>query len=245
YSYNGVNVTRVDANNRTTQFNYLAFGDPSDARLISVVDAAGTTTTYQYAITGALRSVSGPAPGVQRTWVINDKGRPDSDTQPESGTTTYTYDAAGNLASTTNANGQMTTFTYDANNRLLTRDGPGTADDLSITYDNANHIDRVLSMTGGGVLTTNTYNTAGTLATQVVQTSIGPASSSYAYDADDNLISIVYPSGREVSYAYDGENRLTTINQKPYGASTSSVFAHDFTYGGDGHLASYVTGAVT
>ena len=52
-----------------------------------------------------------------RTWVRDGRGLALSDTQPEAGTTTYVYDAAGNLTQTTDANNQVTTFTYDTDNR--------------------------------------------------------------------------------------------------------------------------------
>ena len=41
-----------------------------------------------------------------------------SQVSPDTGTTTFTYDNAGNIASRTNALGQKTSFSYDALNRL-------------------------------------------------------------------------------------------------------------------------------
>jgi YD repeat-containing protein len=88
FTYSGARVTRTDANQRSTIYDYLALYGPDDSRLSSVTDAAGTTTTYTYTTTGNLTSVTGPNAGVSRTWAVDDRGHPFSDTQPETGTTT-------------------------------------------------------------------------------------------------------------------------------------------------------------
>jgi YD repeat-containing protein len=118
FAYDGASVTRTDANNHATIFEYVAFGDPDDRRLVAVTDAQAHTTRYRYDVTGALTSVLGPGSDIERTWTLDGRGLVASDTQPESGTTTYTYDEGGNVKTITNANTQTTTFTYDENNRL-------------------------------------------------------------------------------------------------------------------------------
>jgi YD repeat-containing protein len=239
----GADVTRTDANAHTTTYHAIAFGDPANARLASVTDAAGNMTLYRYDVTGALASVSGPASGVTRTWVINAHGLPDSETQPESGTTSYTYDAVGNLATTTDANGTVTTLTYDHDNRLATRSSSGdSTDNVTITYDS---LGRVKTLTGTAATTTYSANVAARTVTRADTTSAGTFSSTSTRDANDNLSQILYPTGRTVAYHYDAENRLTEVDHTPPGASSSSVFASSFTYGDDGRLASYLTGAVT
>ena len=121
-AYVGAGSVRTDANNHVTTFDYMAFGNPSNARLASVMDAMGKTTSYRYDVTGALTRVSGPEPGLVRTWAIGGNGLPASDIQPESGTTTYTYDQSGNVKTITDANSQTTTLSYDENGRLTWRD---------------------------------------------------------------------------------------------------------------------------
>jgi YD repeat-containing protein len=76
-------------------------------------------------------------------------------------------------------------------------------------------------------------------------TPLGPATSWYVNDANDNLSQLRYPSGRVVTYHYDAENRLTSFDHRPAGAPADVPFATGFTYGTDGRLQSYVTGAVT
>lgn len=241
-TYSGAGLSRTDANNRTTVFDYMAFGDPANAQLASVTDATGQVTGYRYDVTGALARVLGPGPGLQRTWTIGVKGLPDSDTQPESGTTVYTYDAVGNLASILDANNQTTTFTYDGSNRLTLRDAPGTDDDLAITYDTTG---RIATLSSGGTTTTFSYNVPARQVTRTDQTPAGTFTSVYKTDANDNLSELTYPSGRIVTYHFDAENRLTSFDHTPPGTSIPVPFATSFLYGDDGRLASYTTGAVT
>ncbi|WP_284322501.1 hypothetical protein, partial [Dyella acidisoli] len=67
----------------------------------TVTDGLGNTTTYQTNAQGQLTSVIAPA--------VNGS----------SPTTTYTYDANGNLLTRTDPNGAITSYSYDANGNLL------------------------------------------------------------------------------------------------------------------------------
>src|SRR5262249_48351566 len=100
-AYDGSNVTVTDAENHATLYTSKGFGAPTDARLTSVFDANGRTTSYTYDVYGHLTQVVGPGTAPARTWVYNGKGWLDHDTQPESGTTTYVYDNVGNVTRAT------------------------------------------------------------------------------------------------------------------------------------------------
>ncbi len=55
---------------------------------------------------------------------------------PDTGTATYTYDAAGNRTSQTDARGVTASYTYDALNRLIAiRYPPPAGDDVEYAYD--------------------------------------------------------------------------------------------------------------
>lgn len=241
YSYSGIDVVRTETPidgqpSRMTAFDYRAYGDPANAQLMSVTDANAKVTSYTYSIAGPLKSVTGPNPGVTRTWAINDRGLPDSDTQPESGLTTYTYDAIGNLKTTTDAAGQLTTLHYDNDNRLYHRDAPGTADDVTITFANG----RATSLAGGGTTTTFDFEagTGRTIKRTDVTAAAGTFISQYEYDNDDNVFKLTYPSGRIVNYDYSS-GRLTTVRQN------GATFAQNFHWDTSGRFDSYQTGAVT
>jgi YD repeat-containing protein len=175
-------------------------------------------------------------PGLVRTWNEEGPGQTSSYTQPESGTTTYTRDPAGNITQQTDATGAVTNFAYDDNNRLISRDAPGTIDDLSIAYDAASGL--VTSLTGGGAVTVYTYDAAGRIATRSDSIAGQSYASSYTYDGNDNLTLAHYPSGRDVAYEYSSD-RLATIRQN------GAVFASGFAYDDAGRPSGYTTGAVT
>jgi YD repeat-containing protein len=236
YTYTGADVSVLDAEGRTTSYDYAAFSGPGDERLMRVTDATGTQTNYQYDVLGNLTRVDGPGPGPARVWVYNTRGELQSETQPESGTTSYVYDNAGRLSSVTNAASQVMTMSYDANDRLTGRDAPGTASDVTITYDT---LGRVQQQTIDGVATTFGYDTAGRPSSRT--DGIHPAmvfSSSYGYDANDNPTTITYPSGRQVTYQYDTAFRLTGV------LNNGASYGHTFVYDGSGRLQSFYTGTV-
>jgi YD repeat-containing protein len=235
YAYAGIDVTVTDAEGRSTVYNYQAAGSPDAARLGSVTDAATVTTTYTYDVIDMLVRVSGPGPVPDRTWA-HDGLMYISDTQPESGTTTYAHNAAGNVITTTDAKGQIITFAYDADDRLQRVDPPGTADDVTLTYDTHGRLVSQATATTG---ITYGYNVAGQLASRGDTVGAATFTSLYEYDANENLTKITYPSGRAVTYTYDTHDRLTTVRQN------GNVFADQFTYDSAGRLASYRTGPVT
>jgi YD repeat-containing protein len=84
--------------------------------------------------------------GQTRSWTYDFQGRLRSETHPESGTTTYVPDNAGNILSRTDARQITTTYTYDAIDRLRTTsysDGPppnGTPP-VTRTYDEGLDVD--------------------------------------------------------------------------------------------------------
>ena len=236
YSYNGLTVTRTDPEDRVTVFTFQGFSGPGSERLVSVQDAAGVTTQYEYDVTGGLTKVTGPGPIPPRQWQYTAAGLKLSETHPESGTTTYEYFLNGNLKKITNALSEITQFTYNGDSRILTKDGPGTADDVTFTYDTAG---RVQTMTIAGVTTSYDYDTLGRIESRTDTVGGQPFASSYGYDANDNLDRITYPSGRIVTYQVGAEDRLASVK------NNGAFFAQNFQYDGRGNLRSYQTGAIT
>jgi YD repeat-containing protein len=236
YTYDGLSVTRTDPEDRTTIFSLHGFGGPGTERLVAVQDAAGVTTSYEYDVTGTLSKVTGPGPTPPREWVIAGAGLILSETHPESGTTTYEYWPTGTVKKKTDALGQVTQFTYNGNNQLLTVDAPGTADDVTFSYDAAG---RMATMAIAGVTTTLTPDLWGRIQSRADNLGTQTFTSSYGYDGNENLSSITYPSGRVVTYQVGTEDRLASVTQN------GAAFAQSFQYDGRGNLASYQTGAVT
>ncbi len=91
-------------------------------------------TFYAY---DAIDNIVEVSQGAQtRRFVYDSLGRLTSESQPESGTTTFSYDAAGNLTRRTDARGIRTDYTgYDGNNRLGGISYSDSTPSVSLSYD--------------------------------------------------------------------------------------------------------------
>lgn len=131
--YQGQSVTVTDQTGKQRKSLTDALG-----RLITVFepDENGSltlNTDYQYNARGNLLFVH---QGVQtRAFIYDSLGRLTSAHAPESGTTTYKYDAASNLIERKDALNRTTTYTYDALNRVQTKIYSDSTPDVSYFYD--------------------------------------------------------------------------------------------------------------
>ena len=209
----------------------------SNGNLASVTHFNGITTTYTYDTLNRLLSRSTPGePTVSFTYTQTGKyltstyssgsttytdsytydsmDRIQSKVTPE-GTLSYTYDAAGNVASisSSNANGASMSYTYDDLNRLATVTDNRLSENnvTTYTYDNASNL--VTVTTPNGVQSTFAYDALN----RVTGLSSQPASYNYQRGPTGNLLSATESSGRQVNWSYDGIYRLTneTIAQAP------------------------------
>lgn len=140
YSVLDVAITEYTSGSasRTVDQDWVAFGDPGDARLVAVTDGEDQKFSYGYDTVGNLRTVTQPG-GTIRTWqYLSGTDHVDWEEHPESGRTTYTYDA-GRLATKTDAKGRVLTYGYDSNDRLTSIDAPGSDPDVSMAYDDSDN----------------------------------------------------------------------------------------------------------
>lgn len=138
----------------------------------TLTDALGNVVTFEYDGFDRLVKIRYP---------IAANGGSSSATDYEG----FVYDTGGRLTQKRQRDGQTIANTYDDLGRLIARDAPGTADDITYAYDN---FSRLLS---------------------AARTS--PAhTSSFAYDALSRLTSATSPQGT-LSYGYDIAGRRTTV----------------------------------
>src|SRR5919106_3153850 len=218
YTYDdaGNRVTETDGG-RTTTYAY----DTAN-RLVSTTgpdpDGAGPlpapVTANTYDDNGNLAStveprgyLAGANPNDFRTSFTYDAaGRLLTTTDPLGNVTTNGYDAVGNLSSVRDANGHNTTFTHDAAGRIATvtgADGGVTA----YTYDAAGN--RVATRDANDHVTTYAHDAAGRLVSESLPDPDGsgpqaPAVATRSYDASGNLTSTVDPNGNSTATAGDG-----------------------------------------
>jgi len=209
----------TDANGNTTHTDYDRLGrqvatvDALGGRQITVYDgfsrtkttqdALGNTTTYSY--NDATRSIVTTTPeGVSVTTVHNREGQALSVTAAGL-TTTYGYDANGQLQSVSDDLGSLESRTYDAAGRQLTdTDALGTV--TTFTYDAANRVltKTVDSGTGGlGLVTT------------------------YIYDAEGRTIRVIDPKGKVTDTLYDQDGHVLQIDEDPTGLDLRTTHTYD------------------
>jgi YD repeat-containing protein len=227
-TYSPGSVVITDENGHQATQTWDTFGDPDDARLLSVLDADNKLWAYEYHVLGELAKVTAVG-GVTRTWVYNDQHLLSSETHPESGTTTYGYDSEGRLTQKTDANTTTTTYTYDADNRIQTI----TAGSRVTTIGYETNSENRASASATAVGSTFLYDNAGRLRLRQDAIDGKLFDSKYEYDADDNLRAIVYPSGRRIEYDYDGEHQITRVFETAAGRD----YAIGMTYQASGALA--------
>ena len=111
-------------------------------RITSVTEAGTALTSYLYdplndltnACQGAAFSGSTCPSGAQpRTFAYDSLTRLTTATNPESGTTSYTYDNNGNLKTKSDPNGNVVTSSYDKLNRIISKTYTG-APTPNVTY---------------------------------------------------------------------------------------------------------------
>ena len=236
YSYsgsNGIDVTIEDEEGRTTVQDWSAFGDPRDARLVKLTDANGAGWQYVYNTLGSQTLLNPPGSVPNRSWTFNSKNQLVQETHPESGTLTYSYRAAGNLESRTDAAFGRTRYHYDGNERLILIDRPGGYGDIAMDYDDSDN--RTL-LDNGDARSTFTYDGANRLERRDDVIGGETFVTRYGYDGNDNLERIDYPSAQVVQYSYDNENRITLVHDG------NATFAADFEYHASGGVTSYRAG---
>ncbi|MBX7185677.1 MAG: hypothetical protein K1Y01_11080 [Vicinamibacteria bacterium] len=250
YAFNGLAVTITDEESKITVQNWEAFGSPQSAQLVRVTEPdagfGAINTYYTYNAEGSLLGLDYGgnigAPGPVRSWTYylpNEAfpGLLKSETHPESGTTTYLYDSAGNVKSRTESNGRTTTNTYDGNNRLKNvaySDSPSY--NATIGYDDS---DNRTSYSDSYVQQTQAFDGVNRLTARTDAVAGRSFDTGFEYDSNDRLRRITHPapSSRDVYYSYDNANRVTLVANAA--ASPSIVYANDFLYHPSGAIREF------
>jgi RHS repeat-associated protein len=146
--------------------------------------------------------------GITTTYVYDGLNRLLSRTTPGEATVSFTYTPTGKYLTSTAADGTVN-YTYDALDRLITKQTPeGT---LGYTYDAAGHVASINSSNSRGVSVAYTYDDVNRLSTVVDNGLQGNNTTTYAYDAANNVATATLPNGVQSLYSYDALNRVSTV----------------------------------
>jgi RHS repeat-associated protein len=174
-----------------------------------VQNGSSEVYTFEYDVMGRAKNLTYPAPtpgGTPRT-------------------EEHTYDTAGRPHTYTNRDGKMQTFSYD---NLHRQTGftwtAGSAPNVSFAHDVAN---RVTSITNSDAAISRTYFDDNLLKAETQTPTGGSANTvTYAWNADANGESILYPSGKKYRYNYSGRDQLKQVqdNVAPFNYQAEYVY---------------------
>jgi RHS repeat-associated protein len=165
----------------TTQLSQVSYDTAGYFKATQIIDPVGRTTSFAYSNHIDLAAISQTtAYGVQQTiaqFIYNTQHRPLFYTDAAGQTTSYGYNAAGQLTSATNPLNQTTKYQYNSTGDLTTIINANGQTAASFTYD---AYDRIASFTDSEGWTAN-----------------------FSYDNADRLTKITYPDGTTDLYTYN------------------------------------------
>lgn len=206
--YAGLTTKVINANNqtKTTLKN-------SQGQVVSVTDALGKITTYQYDPFGNLTETKDPK-GNRIVNTYDTRGRKLTMSDPDMGNWTYAYNALGELIRRTDAKAQTTTLKYDKLGRQTQRSEP----DLVSNWYYDKHKDGSACYKGIGKLCDVTANN----------------NSSKRHDYDDYGRIYLITTRIDVDYT---SYRTYDAHGRPASQTVNNVFVTNNVYNAQGHLA--------
>jgi RHS repeat-associated protein len=200
YDGNGRLTKTTYPDNSTTQTVYNSIG-----RQVTTIDALNHQTTYQYDNDGRIAQTNYPDNTVELS-VYDKNGNRTQFTDRTGVLTQYTYDLLNRLTQSSRGNSPLTInkTSYDAIGQVLTTTDP----DNNVTtyaYDDAGRRTTVTDALNH--VTTFGYDNAGN------QTSVKDANqnvTTYVYDNANRRTQVIYPDGKIDATGYDAVGRVTS-----------------------------------
>jgi YD repeat-containing protein len=258
YTYDALNrcVSTVDNVGNTNRYSYdsrhnvISHLDPRENESLSVFDGLNRcVTSINYV--GKDRGITINTSHVE----YNVNSRCTASTDSNGNTTSYAYDELNrcvavteadgticslvwsprsNLLRVEDANGTTITNTFDLLNRIVHRDIAARGEALPTTtfemfaYDG---VSRCVAANNDVSLVTFGYDSLG----HCVRASQDGLTSTATFDGADNRVALTYPSGRIVTFSYDGLNQITNLSSSAAGGLPFVTLA-TFGYEGPGRL---------
>lgn len=243
YQYDAMgNLTRItDPLQRVTDQQYDALNRLTQQQ--QPAPAAGSprpVIRYGYDGQDQLISVTDPR-NLVTAYTVDGLGNQTQLHSPDTGPTSKTHDAAGNLKTSTDAKGQTTRYQYDALNRVTQityHDGKT----VTYVYDVGQYAKgRLSSITDASGSIAYQYNQKGNIVAETRTIGSVAATTAYGYDSAGRLMSVTYPSGRIVNYQRDALGRIARIDTVK--DNVSHTLVSQVTYHPFGGVKSFVNGA--
>ncbi|WP_198300909.1 RHS repeat-associated core domain-containing protein [Cellvibrio sp. PSBB006] len=240
YDLNGNRIGSELPNGVTITYHYDAA-----KRLIAIENALGDKIHYEYDVENNLRfeRISNVSDTLtyMKEHVYDALSRLQNTIDSQGHTTTYLYDASGNLTGEQDAKQQQTSHLFDKLNQQKSTTDP-LSGKTEYTYDGRGYMTQVKDPEG--LITTYSYNPFGDL-TQLTSPDTG--TTTFTYDSAGNRTSATDSRNVVVSYTYDALNRLTGIDY-PASPTENITYTYDETTNGNhgiGHLTGVSNAAGT
>lgn len=249
FTYDAVGTLkeRIDAMGRSSTYAYDALHRLKQS--IEDTSDIKATSAFQYDVLGQPSVVTDPK-GLKTTYKRNGLGELLALQSPDTGSTGFTYDDAGNVLSRKDAANRQATYTYDALNRPVSVTYADAALETRFVYDVAPAVcvageqfaaGRLASMKDGSGTTQYCYNRFGDLVRKVQTTNGKALTVRYAYTAGGNLTSMVYPDGAMVDYVRNELGQIAEVGYTAPGGSRE-VLVKGATYLPMGPVAGWTYG---
>ena len=257
YDSDGNVLTRTLTDTTTTSTPYSTNGQTrtttntwSSYLLASVKTPNGNTTSYGYDSSGALTSITDALSHVTSITSHTGGGLPLTIVDPNSVTTTLTYNPRQWLLTSSVSTGggaRTTTYTYDAAGNLTKTTLPDSSY-LANTYDTAHRVTQVTDALGNYAAYTldalgdhtqeNTYTAGAALTKQHsatfdalgrILTDVGGVgqTTTYTYDANGDALTITDGLSHTTTRVFDALNRLHTSTDAASGVAQYAYDPHD------------------
>lgn len=204
YSYGNRSVTTTLGTGRSYTKAYNAWGD-----VVSASDPVNTVT-WQYGKNGKPTGVS--TCGNTVGFGYDDVGNRTSLSDPDAGTTTYTYDAAGRETLRKDARGKTVATGYDVYGHVVSTEYDGVK--TSYVYGTSgSSAMRLTGMVRDRRIVSYRYDNFGRVSQTIVSgmgNNMSPMLILYEYNANGAVTKAVYP-GTTINYDYDCYGNMTAI----------------------------------
>ena len=228
YIYDGRRnrTSAKDPKNNTTTFTY-----DSLSRIKQMTQPLSTLTSYGYDTQDNQASITDPKGNITQ-YYNDDFGRKNQTGSPDTGTTKYQYDGAGNLIQRADAKGTVVNYTYDALNRLTAIQFPSDPNqNITFTYDSVavtNGIGRLTGRTDPSGSYTFYYDAQRNLNKEEKTINSVLYTTQYAFNKNNFMTSITYPTGRMITYTPDQVGRISQVSTTLGGQPKTLASAIDY-----------------
>jgi RHS repeat-associated protein len=206
YNTAGLPASITDQNGHVTAYQYDSLGNPT-----STVDPLGRETTAAYDTANGNPLWSEDAAGRRTTYLWDPTGIFLNSVVSPVGTTSFTYNPDGSLATMTDDNSHIWSYAYSAAGDLTSATDP-LGEQITYEYDGAGR--RTALVDANGSRTEYVFDPVGQLTTvknALAQTDpLNRHQVDIVYDANGNQTQVTDANGNVSSFAYDDMSLLTT-----------------------------------